>query len=291
MVALDEEQPALLGSAGNHLRPGADFHADAMRSLAHIAETQPLIHHLTNAVVANDVANLTLAFGARPVMADAPEEVAEMTAMARALVLNLGTPSSAKIEAMLIAGRAAAERGIPIVLDPVGAGGTRLRTTAALRLLAELPVAVLRGNRGELGALVGQGSVSGVDAVGGEDPESVARAAAARFSLVAAVTGPVDVVIGPSGGFAVANGRALLARITGSGCMASAAIGIFLSAGGDPALQAALALGMYGLAAERAAAAGAGHPAPGPGTFRARLLDEIAALNGAGASGIRIADL
>ncbi len=260
-----------------------DYGAEAARSLAVVAEGQPLIHHITNVVVTNDVANLTLGFGASPVMAYAPEEVAEMAAVAGALALNIGTLSAGVIEAMLLAGRSAAGRGTPIVLDPVGAGATRFRTESALRLLAELPVTVLRGNRGEIGALVGSGKMRGVDAVGAEDPREVGEAAATKFGTVTAVTGAVDVVVGRDGVYEVHNGHPLLARITGSGCMATAAIGIFLTAGPDAALQTALALGSFGLAGERAA-----EGAPGPGTFRTRLLDEVAALQGKGVAGVRI---
>ncbi len=267
---------------------GAASVAAAARSLMQIAAERPLIHHITNAVVANDVANLTLAFGARPVMAEDREEVAEITAVARVLVLNLGMPSAVKIEAMLVAGHAAAEHGIPIVLDPVGAGATHLRTTGALRLLAELPIAVVRGNRGELGALIGAGAASGVDALGTEEPQSIARAVAAHFQTVAAVTGAVDVVAGANVVYAVGNGHALLPRITGSGCMASAAIGILLTPGADVAAQAALALAVYGLAAERAATPVAGGKVPGPGTFRGRLMDEVASLLTTGVHGLRI---
>lgn len=260
-----------------------DFAAEAARSLAKIERDKPLVHQITNVVVTNDSANLTLGFGALPVMAYAPEEVAEMASLAQALVLNIGTLSAGEIEAMLIAGRAAGERGVPIVLDPVGAGATRFRTESALRLLADLPVTVLRGNRGEIGALLGTGEVRGVEAVGGEDPRQVATAAAEHFGVTTAVTGPVDIVVGGSTVYEVANGHPLLARITGSGCMATAAIGIFQTAGDDPALQTALALASYGLAAERAAEGN-----PGPGTFRARLLDEVAALGERGVAGVRV---
>lgn len=266
---------------------GNDYEAAAARSLARVGAEHPLVHQITNVVVTNDSANLTLGFGALPVMAYAPEEVAEMAALAQALVLNIGTLSAGEIEAMLIAGRSAAEHGVPIVLDPVGAGATRFRTESALRLLAALPVTVLRGNRGEIGALVGSGEVRGVEAVGAEDPRAVAEAAAARFGVVTAVTGAVDIVCDRDRGrvFEVHNGHPLLGRITGSGCMATAAIGIFLAAGDDPALQAALALATYGLAAERAAAGD-----PGPGTFRARLLDEVAALATKGVAGVRVVE-
>ena len=269
-------------------QPYAEY---AAQSLSRIAAARPLIHHITNPVVANDVANCTLAFGALPVMADAPEEVAEITGVAQALVLNLGVLSAAKVEAMLLAGRVAAARGIPIVLDPVGAGATAFRTASALRLLAALPITVLRGNRGEIGAVLGAGAMRGVEAVGTVEPHAIAITAAARFGVVVAVTGVVDVVVGARCGYDVCNGDPLLPRVTGTGCMASAAVGILLTAGDDAALQTALALGVYGLAAERAAASGASGERPGPGTFRARLLDAVAALSVSGVAGIRITRL
>jgi hydroxyethylthiazole kinase len=262
-----------------------DYSALARASLERVAASKPLIHQITNVVVTNDSANLTLAFGALPVMAYAPQEVAEMAAISQALVLNIGTLSEDEIAAMLIAGQAAGEKGIPIVLDPVGAGATAFRTESALRLLRDLPITVLRGNRGEIGALVGSGEVRGVEATGGEDPRAVAEAARDAFGVTVAVTGPIDVVAGPDRTYLVSNGSPLLAAITGSGCMATATIGIFATAGDDPALQTALGLATYGVAAERAAAG-----APGPGTFHARLFDEVAALGTAGVNGIRIAE-
>jgi hydroxyethylthiazole kinase len=260
-----------------------DYAALARESLARVAETKPLIHQITNVVVTNDSANLTLGFGALPVMAYAPQEVAEMAAIAQALVLNIGTLSEEEIGAMLIAGKAAGEKGIPIILDPVGAGATRFRTESALRLLRELPITVLRGNRGEIGALVGSGEVRGVEATGTEDPGEVARAAHLAFGVTVAVTGPTDVIVGKERTYLVNNGTPLLGMITGSGCMATASIGIFNAVGDDPALQTALGLASYELAAERAAAGD-----PGPGTFRTRLLDEVAALHVSGTDGVRI---
>ena len=271
---------------------GDRYEADAAAALARIAAEKPLVHQITNVVVTNDVANLTLGYGALPVMAYAPEEVAEMAALSQALVLNIGTLSAGEVAAMLLAGHAAAEARVPIVLDPVGAGATRFRTESALRLLAELPITVLRGNRGEIGALVGSGQVRGVEAVGGEDPRAVAEAAAEHFGVAVAVTGPVDAIVGGGRVLEVANGHPLLGSITGSGCMATTAIGVLLAAGrgddgtvADPAHQTALALATYGLAAERAAA---GDPAPGPATFRTRLLDEVAALGTRGVAGLKV---
>ena len=261
-----------------------EANAAATRLLAAVAAARPLVHHLTSAVVANDVANMTLALGALPVMAEAEAEVAEVSGAAQAVVLNLGMLSPAKFAAMCLAGRAAAARGVPVVLDPVGAGATRFRTESALRLLAALPVAVVRGNRGEVGALVGGGAMRGVEAVGAEEPRAVAIAAARRFGCVVAVSGAVDVVADTRRVFAIANGDPLMARITGTGCMASAAVGVALTTGGDIAERAALALALCGLAGERAAAGAAG-----PGTFRARFLDAVAALATEAIAGLRIA--
>jgi hydroxyethylthiazole kinase len=124
-------------------------------TLRTLRERKPLVHQITNYVVMNETANATLALGALPVMAHAREEVEEMVALASALVLNIGTLSPAWVEAMLAAGRAATERGIPIVLDPVGAGATSYRTDTARRILDEVGVTVLRGNPGEVATLVG----------------------------------------------------------------------------------------------------------------------------------------
>jgi hydroxyethylthiazole kinase len=262
-----------------------DYATLASESLQHVAASKPLIHQITNVVVTNDSANLTLAFGALPVMAYAPQEAAEMAGISQALVLNIGTLSVEEIEAMILAGAAAGAKGIPIVLDPVGAGATSFRTESALRLLRELPITVLRGNRGEIGALVGSGEVRGVEATGSEDPLQVALAARDAFGVTVAVTGPTDVIAGPERTYLVSNGTPLLGLITGSGCMATATIGIFTTAGDDPALQTALGLATYGLAAERASMGN-----PGPGTFRTRLLDEVAALGVTGTEGVTIAE-
>jgi hydroxyethylthiazole kinase len=262
-----------------------DYERAAKLTLTRMSERRPLVHHVTNWVTANDVANLTLAYGALPMMATELEEAAEVAASAHALVLNLGTLTRLTLEVMLAAGHAAAGQGIPIVLDPVGAGATRFRTEAAQHLLAELPVTVLRGNRGEIGALVGGGTMHGVEAIGEEDICQVAQEATRRFGIVVAVTGPVDVVAGGGVVREVRNGHPLLATITGSGCMATAAIAAMLTMGEDPGLQAALALATFGLAAERAAAG-----SRGPGTFRPRLLDAIAALRTQGVDGLRITE-
>src|SRR5882724_9598916 len=164
--------------------------------LGELRERKPLIHQITNYVVMNETANATLALGALPVMAHAREEVEEMVALAGALVLNIGTLSPHWVDAMLLAGKAANEHGVPVVLDPVGAGATRFRTETARRLLDQVKVAVLRGNQGEVATLVGvRAEVRGVESIGaGGEPADLARTAGRELGLVASVTGAVDQV-------------------------------------------------------------------------------------------------
>jgi hydroxyethylthiazole kinase len=242
-------------------------------ALARLRSEKPLIHQITNYVVMNETANATLALGALPVMAHAPQEVDEMASVAGALVLNIGTLSERWIEAMLIAGRAANATGAPIVLDPVGAGATTYRTETARRLLEELDVAVVRGNAAEVATLAGrEAEIRGVESIGaGESGAELARAAASKLGCVVVVTGPVDHVSDGEGALAVANGDALLGTVSGTGCMATAVTGSFLAVRRDAPLEgAAEALAAFGIAGEDAA-----RGAKGPGTFHAGLYDAL----------------
>jgi hydroxyethylthiazole kinase len=251
--------------------------SSAGATLAVMREQKPLVHQITNYVVMNETANATLALGALPVMAHAGEEVEEMARIASSLVLNIGTLSAHWVEAMLLAGGAATARQIPIVLDPVGAGATDYRTATAHRILGLVDVTVLRGNAGEIATLVGaQAEVRGVESIGaGMEPAELARAAARSLGLIASVTGPVDHVSDGERVLAVSNGHALLATVTGTGCMSSAITGCFLAARpGEPLEAAAAALAAFGVAAEDAA-----RGAEGPGTFHARLYDALYALD------------
>jgi hydroxyethylthiazole kinase len=245
--------------------------------LAEIRERRPLVHQITNYVVMNETANATLAAGALPVMAHAREEVEEMAAAAGALVLNIGTLEPAWVEAMLAAGRAANGAGVPIVLDPVGAGATAYRTETARRLLGELDVAVVRGNAAEIATLAGRSAeIRGVESIGAADSAAdLARDAAATLGGVAAVTGAVDHVSDGEQTIAVANGDPLLATITGSGCMSTAITGCFLAVRPDsPLAAAAEALVAFGVAGEDAA-----REASGPGSFHAALYDALYGLD------------
>ena len=240
-----------------------------------VRERKPLVHQITNYVVMNETANATLALGALPVMAHAREEVAERARLAGALVLNIGTLSPHWVEAMLIAGKAANEAGVPVVLDPVGAGATTYRTETAKRILAEVDVAVLRGNAGEVATLVGvQAEVRGVESIAaGDDAAAIAQAAAGAFGVVASVTGPVDHVSDGDRVAAIANGDPLLASVTGTGCMSSALTGCFLAVA-EPFDAAVAALVAFGVAGEDAA-----QDAKGPGSFHVGLYDALAALD------------
>ena len=246
-------------------------------SLRRLRDAKPLVHQITNYVVMNETANATLALGALPVMAHAREEVEEMVAIAGALVLNIGTLSPHWVEAMLLAGRAANERGIPVVLDPVGAGATTYRTETAKRILDEVDVAVLRGNAGEVATLVGiDAEVRGVESIGsGIDAASLAREAGRRLGLVASVTGPVDHVSDGELVVRIENGDPLLAAVSGTGCMSTAITGCFLAVNRDRPLDAAAeALVAFGVAGEDAA-----RGANGPGSFHVALYDALAALD------------
>ncbi|MHB8389472.1 MAG: hydroxyethylthiazole kinase [Acidobacteriaceae bacterium] len=243
--------------------------------IAKVRSRRPLVHHITNFVVMNATANITLCMGALPVMAHAIEEVAEMVAAASALVLNLGTLCPEQVEAMILAGRRANQMGIPIVLDPVGAGATQLRTRSAHRLLNELSVAIVRGNVAEIAALAGlDARIRGVESIGSTgDAAAVASEFAKQFGCVSAVTGPVDVVTDGMRLMRVANGHPMMATVTGTGCMATSVVAACAAVERDSITAATAALAAYGLAGQIAA-----EHAQGPGTFQIHLYDAIASL-------------
>jgi hydroxyethylthiazole kinase len=247
----------------------------AARQLTAIRETTPLVHSITNFVVMNETANALLALGASPVMAHAAEEVEEIASAAGAVVLNIGTLWPGLVESMVLAGKAANRAGVPVVLDPVGAGFTRLRNQAVERILDEVSVAMIRGNAAEVAFLAGASAqIRGVDSLGiSEEAAEVARTLARARKCTVAVTGIVDVVADDERVFRIANGHELMARITGSGCMSTTMCAAFAAVCEDPVQAAAGALAVFGLAGERAAAG-----SPGPGTFHARLYDELHAL-------------
>jgi len=250
----------------------ADLATGAARALERLRATAPLVHHVTNLVVMSDTANVTLLVGASPVMAHAAAELDEIVAQARAVVLNLGTLDDTWIAAMRQAGGRARELGVPVVLDPVGAGASELRTRTSRALIHEIRPAVVRGNAGEIGTLAGGGgAVRGVDSLAApEDASSVVREAARSWGAVVALTGPRDFVSDGERVVIVDNGHPWLARVTGTGCMAASLVAAFRAVEADGVVATAAALACLGLAAERAA-----ERAEGPGSFRVRLFDEL----------------
>lgn len=243
--------------------------------LASVRERKPLVHHITNYVTVNDCANITLCTGAAPVMAHAAEEVEEMVAHAGALVLNIGTLSPDLVSAMLRAGHAAELHDIPIVLDPVGAGATTLRTSSARLLITELQISVIKGNAGEIGTLAGGiAHVRGVDSHGVQgDPVEITRAFAERSDMVVAMSGATDIISDGNRILLVENGHPMMGAISGTGCMAASITGACAAVSRDHVTSSAAAFAILGLAGERAAAV-----AKGPGTFKSSLFDALAAL-------------
>lgn len=219
----------------------------------------PLIHNITNYVTANDVANLLLACGARPIMADEPEEVAEITARCDGLHLNLGTLSRRTVPSLFAAGVQANQSGHPVLLDPVGIGSSAFRTDTARQLLRQVHFTAVRGNSSEIQALAAAHTVNGVDASPGdavtEDNlhQSVARfqALARRLNTILVVTGAIDLITDGTHCYLSRNGRPEMSRITGTGCQLSALTTAFLAANPDCPLEAAAAaVAAMGLAGE-----------------------------------------
>jgi len=241
-------------------------------SLRRLRQQTPLVHHITNWVVTNFTANITLALGASPVMAHAVEEVEDMARMANALVLNVGTLTTGIVDSMIRAGRAANSAGIPVVLDPVGVGATRLRGDSVARILREVKVDIIRGNLSEIATQAGEeAKTRGVDSVAtGIDPARLAPALARSLGCTVAITGPVDYASDGHVLYRVKNGHPLLGRVTGTGCAATSVVAAFAAVDQDYARATATALAFFGLASERAA-----QGSTGPGTFASRLLDEI----------------
>lgn len=232
----------------------------------------PLVHNITNYVVMNTTANALLAIGASPVMAHAIDEVEEMVGIANALVINIGTLSERWIESMLKAANAAKRRGIPFILDPVGAGATRLRTKTALKLLKESPPTIIRSNASEIRALdYAESSTKGVDSR--HDSESALDAASElsrHYNCVVSISGVVDVIVQNNSTIRILNGHSMMPRVTGLGCTASALTGAFAAVNNSALQAAAHAMAVMGIAGEIAA-----EKSNGPGSLQMHFLDVL----------------
>lgn len=248
----------------------------------------PLVHCITNCVTVNDCANALLAVGASPIMSDEPDDVEDITSICDGLDLNIGTLNHRSIEAMGRAAARAAELGHAIVLDPVGAGASGLRTDTARTLLERFHPALVRGNMSEIKALAGASvktrgvDVATADAVSDENLEASAalvRKLSQKWGSVVLVTGAIDIASDGQRTVAIRNGVALMGRITGAGCMLSALLPAFLAAGDDALLSGVAATCLMGTAGETARARLSGQDKTG--SFRTYLIDALSTIDGA----------
>ena len=254
-----------------------------------VRRTVPLVHNITNYVTVNDVANILLACGGSPIMSDEPEDVEDITSICGGLNINIGTLNQRSIQAMFRAGEKAASLGHVLLLDPVGAGASALRTNTAVELMEKLPFTVIRGNISEIKTLaLGSGKTRGVDAdvsdavSDGNLDAAVAfvKDFARRCHAIVAVTGAIDLVSDADRCFVIRNGRPEMGKITGTGCQLSGMMTAFVAANPDRRLEAAAAaVCAMGLAGE----IGWSRMAQGDGnsTYRNRIIDAIYNMDGA----------
>ena len=244
--------------------------AEIYKSIESIRRQAPVVHNITNYVVMNSTANALLAIGASPVMAHAEEEVEEMVNIASALVINIGTLSERWIHSMFKAAHQARKKGIPVILDPVGAGATAYRTKTARELINNEHPAIIRGNASEIMALYDDESrTKGVDSAASSDAAvDIAQKLSKIHKCVICVSGPTDYIIDKEKIMKIKNGHPLMSRVTGFGCTASALCGAFAAVEKIPFAATAKAMALMGIAGEMAAGVSAG-----PGSLQTNFLD------------------
>ncbi len=242
--------------------------------LKKIRTESPLVHNITNFVVMNYTANVLLSIGASPVMAHSIREVEEMTSIAGALVINIGTLQDDWIDSMIVAGRCANRKGIPVVLDPVGSGATSLRTESVKRIMSEVQISVLRGNASEVFSLYSSNiKTKGVDSSVSVSDEIItaARNMAVENKCIIAISGETDHITDGKKVYSVLNGHPLMTKVTGMGCGLTSVIAAFCSVSKTEILEAtAAASGFYGLCAEIAA-----NTSEKPGSFAVAFIDAL----------------
>lgn len=253
---------------------------EMQNTLAAIRERGPLVHCITNYVTVNDVANALLAIGASPIMADAIEETADITAISQALVLNMGTLNARTVTSMIASAVRANRLDIPVVFDPVGAGASGFRGITARGIMDQSRIAVVRGNISEVSYLAGlKAQTKGVDAAEADeenDAATIARTVAARRHCTVAVTGAVDAISDGVRTVRISNGTPLLKRVTGTGCMTSALVGACIGTGADPFVATAAGVTCMGIAGDIAYRK-AGEK--GTGSFHVALIDALSLLD------------
>ncbi|MBT3805156.1 MAG: hydroxyethylthiazole kinase [Desulfobacula sp.] len=243
-----------------------------IKDVEKIRKNAPLVHNITNYVVMNTTANALLAIGASPVMAHAVPEVEDMAGIAGALVINIGTLSDAWIEAMFKAAKKALQRQIPIIIDPVGVGATQYRTRTARELIQASSPSIIRGNGSEIIALCKKDQrTKGVDSTNASDQAiDSARSLAQEFDCVVCISGEIDYIVSQDTIIQVKNGHAMMPRVTGLGCTATALCGAFAAVNQEFDMAAAHAMAVMGIAGEMA-----GQNAPGPGTLQVNFIDAL----------------
>ena len=253
-----------------------------------VRKNVPLVHNITNYVTVNDVANILLACGGSPIMSDEPEDVEDITSVCGGLNINIGTLHQSSIEGMLLAGKKANELGHPVLLDPVGAGASRLRTDTALRIMKEIKLTVIRGNISEIKTLAyGSGTTKGVDADVADavteetlnDAIAFVKNFARKTSCIIAVTGAIDLVSDGEICYVIRNGRPEMGKITGTGCQLSGMMTAYVTANQEKPLEAAAsAVCIMGLAGE----IGWSRIQEGDGnaTYRNRIIDAVYQMTG-----------
>ena len=256
--------------------------------LENVRAKTPLVHNITNYVTVNDVANVLLAAGGSPIMSDDADDVEDITSICGGLNINIGTLNKNTIPSMFLAGKKANELGHIVLLDPVGAGASRLRTDTANRLMQEVRFDAVRGNISEIKTLcTGSGTTKGVDAdavdavteANLDDGVALVKAFARQTGCIIAVTGAIDLVSDGERCWCIRNGRAEMSRITGTGCQLSALTTAFLVANPEHKLEAAAAaVCTMGLAGEIAWANM--QPGDGNSTYRNRIIDAIFNMTG-----------
>ncbi|MDO4467375.1 MAG: hydroxyethylthiazole kinase [Bacillota bacterium] len=256
--------------------------------IENVRKTCPLVHNITNYVTVNDVANVILAIGASPIMSDEPLDVEEITSICSALNINIGTLNQRTIESMMIAGKKSNELNHPVLLDPVGAGASNLRTQTAIQIMDNIKLDVIRGNISEIKTLVlGSGSTKGVDAdvadaVTEENLDHMvefAKTFSKKTGSIIAITGAIDLVANSEQCYIIRNGRAEMGKITGTGCQLSGLIPAFVAANPNQKLEAvAAAVCTMGLAGEIGMSHLQEHE--GNSTYRNRIIDAIYHMDG-----------
>ena len=252
-------------------------------ALDNVRRINPLIHSITNYVTVNDCANILLAIGASPIMADDLKECADITALSKALVINIGTLNERTIESMIISGKKANELGIPVIFDPVGAGASAFRNETTKRIIDEVKISVIRGNMSEIKFISGLScETKGVDASENDEQSDdkekikIAKDLAVKLNCSIVITGVKDFISDGKRCVVLENGTKLLSKVTGTGCMTSALIGAYLGAGNDSFISAVSGIISMGICGEVSFDK---NETLGTGSFRVGIIDAISKLN------------